>query len=731
MAKKKKHSAAKTAAEKAEKPDLTKSEALSENKPAETDLPEPDITDPESDLSEPDITDPETDLSEPDITDPETDLTEPEPDDATASSEPPADEQADAEGDEPEEPQFTLQTLIANTKGVLERFSLPDLLMPRFMVLYFLISGISVLLVKHSFNYRAVANWREYVNSIIENGAIPKMLIALVIGFVLLSLLSGVMPKKWKITDQTLGIASILFFDCTMLWRVNDFFMTSAVAFVSLVFIYYLINKLPSREPYEKVPWGVCGLICLGATVFVTYFIICGTVAKHKAFGTACHDFGLFAQMFHYLSNGLEPLTTAERDTLVSHFHVHASYIFYLIVPFYRLFKTETVLLYAQGILAMGGAIPMFLIAKRRNFKGISLIFITFTYIFSIALISPCFYDFHENAFLPTLLMWLLYAVDISNPILTWIMTVLVCIVKEDAPLYIICIGLFVFFEKKETQMRLQGLLMAIFSGIYMMLITRWLTANGDGSMMTDIRFGLLLINHENGLGEVIRNVLLDPAYFFSLLIHEDTLKFFLEIMLPLLFLPFMTKKLHRFWLMVPMIIMNMVVGAGYGYASNIDFHYIFGPVCLLFYMVFLNLEDLGEKPKHDLAILLGSAAILFFVGLPLHYWDHVETYESVEKQFQMVEDTLDTIPRDASVNATPFFIPHISERDELYLFDMSDIDEATQTIKNMDFDFFVFGPNTELCDITKPLLEQYGWTVFDEVPNRVLIYQNPNYQGA
>ena len=154
MAQKKKHSAAKPAAEKAEKPDLTKSEALSENKPTETDLPEPDITDPETDLSEPDITDPETDLTEPDITDPETDFTEPEPDDATASSEPPADEQADTEGDEPEEPQFTLQTLIANTKGVLERFSLPDLLMPRFMVLYFLISGISVLLVKHSFNYR-------------------------------------------------------------------------------------------------------------------------------------------------------------------------------------------------------------------------------------------------------------------------------------------------------------------------------------------------------------------------------------------------------------------------------------------------------------------------------------------------------------------------------------------------------------------------------------------------
>lgn len=706
MARKKKNTARKSTADTIEQPELTQIETLQEDTPEEMEiaLPHPD---PEP---EPESTS-DAEAAEP-LSDDMTDIT-----DTTETNE--------------VEKEYTLRTFIANTKEVLTRHLLPDMLLPRFMSLYFLISGIWIIYIQQKLTHNPVRNWREYVTSILDSGSLTTAVISLLVGFLALSCLSSFLPKKWQITDQSFGILSILFFDCTMLWRTNNFMLTTATMFVSLVFIYYLINKLPSREPYEKIPWTFCGLICLGALSFVTYFIIRGTIAKHRLFGTACHDFGLFVQMFHSMSQGLGPVTTSERDELVSHFHIHASYIYYLLVPIYKIFKKETVLLAAQGVLAMGGAIPMFLIAKRRKFKGVSLIFMTFIYIFSIAIVSPCYYDFHENAFLPTLLMWLFYAIDISNPIFTWIMAALVCIVKEDAPLYIVCIGLFLFFEKKNHKMRWHGLLMSLVSGGYMVFITKWLTANGDGSTMTNIRFGLLLVNQEKGLGEVIRNVILNPAYFFSLLLKEDTLNFFLQVMLPLLFLPFLTKKLHRFWLMVPMIVMNLVIGAGYGYASNIEFHYIFGPVCLLFYMVFLNLEDLGEQHKHTLSILLGSAAILFFVGMPLHFWDNVESYATNKEQFQKVEDALDMIPSDAIVHATPFYVAHCAERDEIYLYDMNDVNQDTQTIRNMDyFDFFVFGPNTEIGEFTTPILEKNGWTVLEEVNNRVVIYQNPKYQG-
>lgn len=705
MARKKKRPADKPAEKKVNQTELESGDILPEETPAEEEITDA-LTESDPDAEAPDLpADPSTTEADSEASEDETEETE----------------------------QYSIRTFLTNAKGLLARYQLPEMLLPRLLALYFLLSGCWILYFKARHNFNPIENWRDFATNVGGGGILISSVIFLLACFAALSCFTALLPKKFQIADQSVGIIAILFFDCTMLWRTNNFYLTAGTTFVTLVFVYYLLNKLPSREPYEKVPWTFSGLICIGALVLVTYFVIRGTIAKHRLFGTACHDFGLFVQMFYSLSHSIHPMTTSERDMLVSHFHVHASYIYYLLVPFYKIFKKETVLLVAQAVLATGGAIPMFLIAKRRKFKGISLIFITFTYIFSIAVVSPCFYDFHENAFLPSLLMWLFYAIDISNPIFTWIMAALVCIVKEDAPLYIVCIGLFLFFErKKKDKMRLHGLLLTVVSGAYMLLITKWLTAHGDGSKMTNIRFGLLMVNAEKGLGEVIKNTLLDPAYFFSLLIKEDTLKFFLQVMIPLLFLPFLTKKLHRFWLMVPLVVMNLVIGSGYRYAADVEFHYIFGPICLLFYMSFLNLEDLSEKTRHDLSILLGSVAILFFVGMPLSYWENVESYKASKTELQKVEDALDKIPQDASVSSAPFYVSHCAERDEIYLYDLTDVDQDAQTINDMDsFDFFVFGPDTEIGNFSTPILEKNGWQVFDEVPGRVVIYQNPKYQGA
>ncbi len=696
----------------------------------ETDTPENDL--PDQSGQEELFDDSAADAPESDL--PETDAaetgTETDSDEAASADPEAAGDAAEGDAEEPQE-QFTLRKLAGNIQAALARYQLPDMLLPRFLAVYFLISGCWILYFKHKLELEAITGWREFATKASSGGILMTSLVLMLAGFALFSGLNRILPKRSKITDQSLGILSILFFDITVLWRVNNLFLTTAVAFVTLVFINYLINKLPSREPYEKVPWTFSGLICLGTAALVTFFIIRGTVAKHQIFGTACHDFGLFVQMFHSLAKNLQPITTAERDEVMSHFHVHASYIYYLLVPFYKAIPKESTLLAAQAILAMGGAIPMFLIAKRRDYRGISLIFMTFAYIFSLAIVSPCFYDFHENAFLPTLLMWLFYAIDKENTILFWIMTVLVCIVKEDAPLYIMCIGLFLFFEKRKSGFRWQGLCSTFISAGYMLVILKWLTANGDGGKMTNIRFGILMIEQDRGIGEVIKNVIVDPAYFFSLLIHEDTLNFLLTVMMPLLFLPFLTKKIHRFWLMVPFIVMNLVIGAGYGYAANIEFQYVFGPICLLFYMIFLNLDDLGDKPKQDLAILLGSAAILYFVAMPLHYWDNVESYNNNKETFQQLEDTLDSIPEDAVVYATPFFISHIAERDELYLYDLNDVNQDANTINNLDqIDFIVMGTNTEIADFTIPIVLENGWTLYGEVPGRLQIYKSPAYTG-
>lgn len=617
-----------------------------------------------------------------------------------------------------------INDIIRKITGFLESVGIPDMFFVRFIGAFFLISGVNIVIQRKD-EIWSVSKWTEYVPKI--NGLLTFLLIAGV--FVLLTAVYKYTPPKIRIIDQSFTIASILYFDIVLMWRSNDYNLSYGVMIISVIFIYYTLSKVRKKKLYNKIPWWVCGIIVLAATVLVTVFIGFFSVYRHKNFNTSTHDFGLFVQMYYSLAKDLTAVTTCERDKSLSHFYIHASYIFYTLVPVYKLFPKEETLLIAQAVLAMGGAVPMFLIAKRHNIKGLALIFMGFAYTFCIGLIAPCGYDFHENAFLPTLLMWLLWAVDGKKYVLFYVFSVLVCLVKEDAPLYVICIGMYMFFENKKETGRINGLIMSLFAGAYMMFITSWLTKNGDGQMMTSTRFGLLMIDSEGGLTEVIKNVLIDPAYFFSLFVKEQTIPFFLQVMFPMLFIPFFTRKIHRFMLMIPFVIMNLVVGAGYGYAASIGYQYIFGPACLLLYMCIINIEDMGQTKKQELPVLLGTAALIVSLGSISHNMSYYENHQSSAEYYAELEEMLDEIPQDASVVSDTWLLPHIADRDEIYLWDNDDYNAATNEIVDPErYDFFVVPVGTELTNNVLPLFEEMGITLYDEIPGRIQIYKSPLY---
>lgn len=625
---------------------------------------------------------------------------------------------------EPEKKKITLQSLIESISGFFEGIGIPDMFIVRFIGVFFLFSGVNVSEI-NKLKINAVTQWKDFIGE----ASFAVTAVSMAAAFALLTLFYRFMPKNFRIIDQTFAIISILYFDIVLLWRGSDIYLSMGVMLVSVVFIYYIMSKLRKKNVYNRVPWWVYGILVLASAVMVTSFVALTSVCRHKNFGSSTHDFGLFVQMYHYLANDFTAVTTCERDKFLSHFYIHASYIFYALVPVYKLFPKEETLIISQAVLAMGGVIPMFLIAKRHNLKGLALMFMGFAYVFCIGLIEPCYYDFHENCFLPTLIMWLLWAVDGKKYIAFYIFSVLVCIVKEDAPLYVACIGMYMFFENKGSRGRVNGFIMAVISGMYMVLITNWLTENGDGQMMTSTRFGLLMIDSGGGLKEVIKNTLADPAYFFSLLVKESTVTFFIQMMLPLLFLPFFTRKINRYLLMIPFIIMNLVVGAGYGYAANVGYQYVFGPSCLLLYMCIINIEDMGQTRKQEIPVLLGSAALIMTMGTTSHYFSYYKNYLLSEDYNSRLEEMLDTIPQDASVACDTWLLPHIADREEIYILDNNDYNEAENSIVDPErYDFFVIPVGTDLYNNIQPLFEEFGITLYDEIDGRIEIYKSPLY---
>ena len=82
------------------------------------------------------------------------------------------------------------------------------------------------------------------------------------------------------------------------------------------------------------------------------------------------------------------------------------------------------------------------------------------------------------------------------------------------------------------------------------------------------------------------------------------------------------------------------------------------------------------------------------------------------------MDEALETIPEDASVKASTFFIPHIADRHEIY---------EIKSKNNTDYVVFDMRPN--LIHETTDLRTEYianGYTEYLNVEGYILILQNP-----
>ena len=606
-------------------------------------------------------------------------------------------------------------------------FSAADLFgsfgMPRLIAVFFWFAGIDLIYLQNS-GINAVSNWQDFI------GRVPvyAIVIRTVLTFGLLTLIRYLLRKKYdpEIADSVALFTGSIFFACCALYKTDSFYLTLGVLAVCIVFAVYAAGKTDLSRFDKFCPKASVAIIAV-ISIALTALISLISIWQHMAYNTACFDMGIFTQMFHSMTQDLTMNTTCERDYLLSHLSVHSSVILYILLPFYALFPSAKTLLIAQAVLCVSGVIPVVLIAKKHDFKGLFTIFVSFIYLFNTGLISPCFFHFHENCFLPPLLMWLMYAVDSRKTVLIYILSVLTCMVKEDAPLYIICIGLFLLADEKSKK-RIHGAVITILSLVYFIVIMKVLGISGSADMMMDQRFSNLVFGENAGFTGMVMNIFRNPSYFFSLLFSEKTVLYFLWMMLPLLFLPFITKKIHRYFLILPFVIMNLVIGSGYHYAAEIGYHYSFGTACLLVFLVIVNCADLGEANRRTVIVAAAAAALITVVPFLSTYYMRCEEYLKNKEHFDRIEACLASVPEDAVVIAGTNHLPHVASRKEVYLFNEDDITTANGRVLSikdmMRYDYFVLDEKDGNTQGVIAILESSGFTRFAESEGCVVIYK-------
>lgn len=379
---------------------------------------------------------------------------------------------------------------------------------------------------------------------------------------------------------------------------------------------------------------------------------------RYNNYWTPCYDFGIFSQMFYYMKETGLPMVTCERDGLLSHFAVHFSPIYYLLLPFYLLFPTPHTLMIGQCAVTALGVVPLIKICRNHGLSRLASLAFGACYILYPAMAGGCNYYIHENNFLAPLILWLIYFMEKEKTVLSFVFGLSVLLIKEDAAVYVAVIALYFIFANKNYKCSAGLFLLSV---LYFLGVTSYLSVMGDGVMTG--RYNNYIYD-EGGLFTVIKAVVQNPVYAVQQCFAEQKIRYFLQMLVPILFMPFCTKKTPRLILLIPFILVNLMTN--YKYQFDIMFQYGMGSGAMLLYLSVLNLSDMGRKRgKLLLSSVLCSAVI--FIGTFRGWLMYYKSYDSYAYQREVLDSAVSLIPEEASVASGTFILSNLSQRRELY----------------------------------------------------------------
>lgn len=541
---------------------------------------------------------------------------------------------------------------------------------------------------------------------------VVKYALVILMGFVALSALAYAFPKHPIDTwGMTLSFAA---FSVCLLMLHKDFWFCLSMVILAAIMLNFLLKSDKLGLSKIKIGNKVTVAVTCVLAVFLFAVIAVITCLRYATYSAPNFDFGLFVNMFHHMRETGLPITSSERDMLLSHFAVHISPIYYLLLPLYFVFPSPYTLQIGQALVLAGGVIPLFLLAKHKGLSNKITILMVVAYSFSPIIICGTSYDLHENCFLVPLLLWVFYFFEREKYLFMYLSSVLVFCIKEDACLFVFFFGLFVFFSRRK---RMHGAILCAVSLIYFVCAILILTHFGNGILSTHFKNYMY---EDHGLIGMVRIILTNPAYVFAQTLNADKLPYLMYVLMPLGFLPLATRKVSHFILILPFMLFNLMTS--YIYQYSIDFQYTYGAISCLIYLAVINSSELGGRARRYLTSLAAIASVMCFLVTAFPKINvFVNKYVQNKEVYAVLDEALETLPDDATIKASTFFVPHLADRDEIY-----EITSKNET------DFVVFDMRSPYIKETTQLREEYideGYITVKDVPGHVLILQNPNNQ--
>jgi uncharacterized membrane protein len=439
------------------------------------------------------------------------------------------------------------------------------------------------------------------------------------------------------------------------------------------------------------------GAIYLLAGVWAL-LLVAVSIRRHLAFDDN-GDLAIFDQAFwntirgNFVRSTLVP--NASREVTI--FSDHFDPLQLVLVPFYMVFPSPTLLLAAQGIMLALGALPLSWLA-RHCFPGRSVLAAIFPilYLLYLPLRGANRYDYHPGALVPSLFLFALYFLEKQRWTPMTLLLVMAGLLKENMPMAGAMIGIYLVLAK---QRRLLGLVLFASFSLWSYAGFAWIIpAFNPAGYPHLLRYSVFAGQPSSfWLAPIVR-----PTDFFTALFAFPTRKliYVINVFGPVAFLPFLSPS--RLLLGLPFLAQNLL--SAVPHQTSLGTHHAAELIPFVFFAAVSGASKVlhwldakhaiaalreGTRPCPALAALLLASSFLFH-GVPETFY--LRSY-SRTAHHERLSAVLQTIPAEAPLATWTEIAPHVAHRRALYRFPALGPD-GTAEAELVILDETLVGPN-------------------------------------
>lgn len=437
----------------------------------------------------------------------------------------------------------------------------------------------------------------------------------------------------------------------------------ASVAFLTVQQASGLFGPAPewTRRPVNaKIGLGLaCGL----AAAYVVFMSVL-TVARHSAFMTHSFDLGIHDQIvYNALHHGILR-STQHGPHPINYLGNHFAPILYLVAPLYALRQDARTLLVLQSLCLGVGAVPIYLLARDKLRSNALAVALGASYLLFPALHGVNTFDFHQIALVTPLLLWGLYCLETgrTGPFLLFL--ILAAATKEEVGLTAAAFGLYLFLVKRRYRL---GAALTVGGIAYFAAVVGYVMP-ALGGVPQVYRFKGLMAEGASGLAAVATTLVTNPLYT-AIYIFGDARKieFLCLLLLPVLFLPLVAGR--SLILAVPAFAVALLASTEENFRIGTQYPAIMVP--------FVSFLAIAGMQKMDLRRLrpraLAAAILVASLGMNAEYgWLCGRLFIGFPQPTphqRVVEGFFTEIPKAASVSTLSDLVPHLSNRETIYLF--------------------------------------------------------------